>query len=104
MKPSTKVHFVEKYLLDPTNPVTVNLIGAGGTGGVLLTGLVKTNYALQALGHPGLMVRLFDGDTISSVNPCRQQFADSEVGLNKAVCLINRANRFRGTNWKAYPF
>jgi len=104
MNPLPKVHFVEKYLLNPTNPVTVNLIGAGGTGSAMLPKLARLDKAQRALGHPGLFVRLFDGDTVSATNTCRQLFTDSEVGLNKAVCLINRANLSRGTNWKAYPF
>jgi hypothetical protein len=35
------VHIVQKELLQPYNPVTVNLIGAGGTGGQVLTALGK---------------------------------------------------------------
>ncbi|WMH62826.1 hypothetical protein J3L18_31185 [Mucilaginibacter gossypii] len=31
----TPAHFVDKTLLNPTNPLTVNLIGAGGTAWVL---------------------------------------------------------------------
>lgn len=33
----TKVHFTDNYLLNPTNPITINLIGAGGTGSQTLT-------------------------------------------------------------------
>jgi hypothetical protein len=51
------VHIIQKELLQPYNPVTVNLIGAGGTGGQVLTALARMNHALVALDHPGLIVR-----------------------------------------------
>jgi PRTRC genetic system ThiF family protein len=97
----TKAHFTDNYLIDPTNPIKINLIGAGGTGSKVLTALVEMNLSLIALGHAGLSVRLWDDDQVSEANLGRQRFASSEVGLNKAVALINRANRWAGTNWKA---
>lgn len=95
------VHIVPKELLQPYNPVTVNLIGAGGTGGQVLTALARMNHALVALGHPGLMVRVFDHDKVEAANLGRQLFTTTELGQFKAVALINRVNRFFGTNWKA---
>jgi len=38
---------------------------------------------------------------ITKANLGRQLFAESELGLKKSVALINRTNRFFGTNWKA---
>ncbi len=96
-----KVHFTDRQLLNPTNPVSVNLIGAGGTGSKVLTALVEMNHSLIVLGHAGLQVRLWDGDRISDANLGRQRFAPSELGLYKSVALINRANRWAGTRWKA---
>lgn len=97
----TKMHFADNYLINPTNPVTVNLIGAGGTGSQMLTALARVNHSLLALGHTGLQVNLFDDDVVTTANQGRQLFADCEVGLCKSVALINRTNRFFGTNWKA---
>lgn len=96
-----KVHFTDTYLINPTNPITVNLIGAGGTGSKVLTALMEMNHSLIALGHAGLQIRLWDDDIITQANLGRQRFAQSEVGLYKSVALINRVNRFSGTNWKA---
>ena len=96
-----KIHFTDPYLISPTNPITVNLIGAGGTGSKVLTSLMEMNHSLVSLGHAGLSVRLWDNDIITNANLGRQRFAPSEVGLYKSVALINRANRFSGTNWKA---
>ncbi|AUD06303.1 MULTISPECIES: PRTRC system ThiF family protein [Spirosoma] len=97
------MHFTAGYLINPTNPVTVNLLGAGGTGSQMLMALAKMNYALKQLEHPGFQVNLWDGDTVSKANLGRQLFAEVELGFNKAVALVNRTNRFFGTNWKAVP-
>src|SRR5262245_50022200 len=103
MSRKTSVHFVDNGLLRPTNPVTVNLVGAGGTGSQILSALARINYSLVALRHPGLSVKVFDNDIITNANLGRQLFAATELGMNKAVALINRINRFFGTNWKAIP-
>lgn len=94
-------HFTHPYLLNPTNPVTLNLIGCGGTGSQVLTCLARMHVSLLALGHTGLQVNVFDDDTVTEANKGRQLFADAEIGRNKAVVLVNRINRFFGTNWKA---
>jgi PRTRC genetic system ThiF family protein len=101
MKTLTPVHIADKYLNNPTNPVTVNLIGTGGTGSQMLTSLARMNQAMLAMNHPGLMVYAYDDDMVSEANLGRQLFAEAEIGLYKSVTLINRINRFFGTNWKA---
>ncbi|REA63429.1 PRTRC system ThiF family protein [Dyadobacter luteus] len=98
------VHFAPSYLLNPANPVTVNLIGAGGTGSRVLTALAEISHALTELGHAGLFVRMFDDDLVCEPNLGRQRFSSCELGLNKAVVRINNVNRFFGTNWKAFPY
>jgi len=103
MKNLPAIHFTASSLVDPTNPVTVNLIGAGGTGHRMLTELVRIHISLQAFGRPGLQVTVFDDDLISEANRGRQMFAPSEIGYFKSVTLINRINRSNGTNWKAVP-
>ncbi len=101
MNTLTAVHFADNYLINPTNPVTVNLIGAGGTGSQVLTALARMNHALVALGHAGLQVSVYDNDTVTEANLGRQLFAGAELGSHKSVALVNRINRFFGTNWKA---
>ena len=54
----TAVHFTDNYLPNPTNPISVNLIGAGGTGSKVLTALMEINESLIALGHAGFQVHL----------------------------------------------
>lgn len=97
----TTVHFTDNELISPPNPISLNLIGAGGTGSQVLTALARMNHALTELNHAGLVVRLWDDDVITEANLGRQLFAESELGLHKSVALINRVNRFFGTNWKA---
>ena len=80
-----KIHFTDRYLLNPHHPVTVFVIGAGGTGSQVITNLARMSMALQALGHPGLHVTVFDPDTVSQANIGRQLFSETELGLNKAV-------------------
>jgi PRTRC genetic system ThiF family protein len=101
MNTLTSVHFADNYLINPTNPVTVNLIGAGGTGSQVLTALARMNHALIALGHAGLQINVYDSDTVTEANLGRQLFAGAELGMYKSVALVNRINRFFGTNWKA---
>lgn len=102
-EPKTTVHFADNYLINAVNPITVNLIGAGGTGSKTLTTLMEMNHSLNVLGHPGLQVRLWDDDIVTEANIGRQRFAECEIGLYKSVALINRVNRFMGTCWKAKP-
>lgn len=92
----TKVHFIAAELLNPTNPVEVCLIGAGGTGSQVLTALARMSQSLQALGHAGFQVSLWDDDIITDANRGRQLFADCEVGLSKAAALMPAATAFSG--------
>jgi PRTRC genetic system ThiF family protein len=101
METKPKAHFIANELLNPTNPITVCLIGAGGTGSQVLTALARMSHSLQALGHAGFQVTLWDDDIVTEANRGRQLFASSEVGLSKATALIARTNRFFGTGWKA---
>lgn len=84
--------------------VRILVVGCGGTGSAILGGLVYLHQALVAWGHRGgLQVTAMDGDTISAVNCVRQPFARSEIGMHKAIVLVNRINVFWGLNWQAIP-
>ncbi|EFK36060.1 MULTISPECIES: PRTRC system ThiF family protein [Chryseobacterium] len=99
--PKKNIHFLDNYLLSPTNPIRVNVIGAGGTGSKFMTALMEINHSLMELDHPGLDVHLWDDDIITASNIGRQRFAESERNLYKSQAIINRLNRWAGTNWKA---
>jgi PRTRC genetic system ThiF family protein len=93
-------HIIKGSLLEST--VKVALVGAGGTGSQVLTGLARLHRAMLALGHPGgLHVTVFDPDLVSEANVGRQLFSDSDVGFSKAVVLVHRINLYYGLSWKA---
>ena len=98
-----RVHYIDNYLINPQHPVTVNLIGAGGTGSQVLTCLARLDTALRGLGHPGLFITVYDSDIVTEANIGRQLFSPSDIGLNKAQCLVTRINNFFGNDWKAIP-
>jgi PRTRC genetic system ThiF family protein len=85
-----------------TRRVRVLLIGCGGTGSAMGTGLVYLHQALLVYGHPeGIHVTVVDGDRISRANCVRQPFSETEVGLYKADVLVSRINLFWGLDWNA---
>jgi PRTRC genetic system ThiF family protein len=97
-----ETHRIHPELLE--RQVRVLVVGCGGTGSAVVAGLPYLHQSLVARGHPGgLHVTVLDGDTISPTNCIRQPFARSEVGLNKAVVLVNRLNLFWGLKWEAVP-
>jgi PRTRC genetic system ThiF family protein len=97
-----EAHRIHPELLERQARVLV--VGCGGTGSAVVAGLPYLHQSLVARGHPGgLHVTVLDGDTISPTNCVRQPFARSEVGLNKAVVLVNRLNLFWGLKWEAVP-
>jgi len=94
-----KIHFAEGYILNPYHPVTVNVIGAGGTGSQVVMALARMDHALRALGHRGLHVAVYDDDVVTEANLGRQLFTPLEIGCSKAVALVTRVNRFFGLGW-----
>lgn len=96
-----RIHFVDNYLLNPQHPVSVNVIGAGGTGSQVVTSLARIDASLKALNHPGLHVTVYDPDTVSEANIGRQLFNEADLEQNKAIALVTRINHFFGTDWKA---
>lgn len=97
-------HYVHPSLVSGHWPVDVTLVGAGGTGSQILSGLARMNQALKALGSPGFHVRVFDGDGVSPSNVGRQFYSPADIGKNKAIVLVTRLNMFFGTRWEAYPY
>lgn len=94
-----KYHYSSNYFNEPPHPISVYLIGCGGTGSQVLSGLARINHAMQALNHPGLFVTAFDEDTVSETNVGRQLFSPSDIGRNKAEVLVSRINSFFGQGW-----
>ncbi|WP_158792758.1 PRTRC system ThiF family protein [Granulicella sp. L60] len=96
-------HKLHDTLLRPQQAIRILVVGAGGTGSAIMLGLPYLHQAMRVWGHRGLEVMLADGDAVSATNCVRQPFATSDIGLNKAVVLVNRVNLFWGVTWRAYP-
>jgi PRTRC genetic system ThiF family protein len=95
------VHYAHPYLLQANgHPITVALIGAGGTGSQMLRLLGQIHCAMIGLGRPGLQVTVYDPDTVSEANVGRQLFSPADVGRGKAELLVYRVNAFFGTQWE----
>jgi len=102
-KNKIKVHILHSNIVNPQNPISMNVIGSGGTGSHFVKAVSVVNYAMNQLGHAGFDLTLFDHDIVEVPNIGRTIFNLNHVGMNKAVCVINEVNRERGTSWKAVP-
>jgi PRTRC genetic system ThiF family protein len=91
-----------RYFNENLHPITISLIGVGGTGSQVLSKLGAMHSTLKQLNKKGLEVRAFDFDTVSEPNIGRSHFNHAEVEGNKAIELINRINRFYNTKWKGF--
>jgi len=100
--PINTVHFTPSYFQNPTHPITICVIGCGGTGSLLLTRLARLDYALKQLNHPGISVECYDDDIVEPHNVGRQNFTINDVGLNKAIQLISKINMAYGLDWMAH--
>jgi PRTRC genetic system ThiF family protein len=82
--------------------VRVLVVGCGGSGASIASGLPYLHQAMLVAGHPGgLHVTLMDGDIISASNCVRQPFCSAEIGLAKTVVMVSRLNLFWGLSWTA---
>lgn len=85
-------------------PISMTIVGAGGSGSAFLLQLPYLHQALLTWGHPyGLDVTVMDADSVSSTNCVRQPFSHSDIGQNKATVLVSRLNAFWGLRWKVTP-
>ena len=95
------MHKVNPYLITPVHPISVAVIGCGGTGSMVLSRLARLNEALLMSGHLGLHVTAYDGDKVSQSNIGRQGFYPSDIDQYKSTVLIERINRCFGYQWNA---
>ncbi|MBU8901218.1 MAG: PRTRC system ThiF family protein [Victivallales bacterium] len=93
----------KQYQANPklSRNIDITLIGVGGTGSLVLSGLASISTALRRSGRTSdVNITAYDGDTVSSANIGRQPFMPAEIGQNKATALIHRLN-LSGFNGKA---
>jgi len=94
---------VPEYIQNPMLPLTITVIGAGGSGSLFLQRLARMVYAYQELYHRRIVVVVTDGDVITASNVGRQAYGQNEVMQSKAQVIVSRINRFYGFQWLARP-
>jgi PRTRC genetic system ThiF family protein len=93
------IHRLDPQLLE--RPIRILVVGCGGNGSTVVSGLPYLHQALLAFDHPGgLSVTVIDPDTITETNCVRQPFCRTEIGLPKAIALVHRINSFWGLTWQ----
>lgn len=94
----------KQYLITPDFPLSIHVIGCGGTGSHFIMLLARMIWAYsQIYQRRRIHVVLWDGDIVSPTNISRQLFLPDEVNLNKAEALASRYNRMYGYEWIAVP-
>lgn len=97
-------HYTPSDFLSGYDPIEIAVIGAGGTGSQIITGLARINHAIMALGHThGLSVSVVDPDSVSEFNIGRQLFSPVDIGESKARILVERVNHHYGLAWQSHP-
>ena len=99
----TRIHFAPNYFYNPTHPITVALIGVGGTGSLMLARLARIDYALRQIGHPGLHVIAYDSDRVELNNVGRQLYTLCDVGEYKVVNAVHKVNMAFALQWRGVP-
>lgn len=84
---------------DYSHPLSVLVIGAGGTGSQVMMHLGRIHASMLLIGQTGLQVQLLDDDIVSEANMGRQMFSACDIGEYKSKVIIERINRFYGTRW-----
>lgn len=72
--------------LAKNRPVKIVIIGAGGTGGYVIPHLYRIAYASGRLCR----IIIADGDIVEEKNLVRQNFAECDIGENKAEVMAER--------------
>lgn len=95
---------IRTYLIRPAFPLSIHVIGCGGTGSHFIMLLARMMWAYNKIyERRRVSVVLWDGDTVSETNISRQSFIPDELHLNKAEALVTRYNQMYGFEWIAKP-
>ncbi len=86
-----------KLALD--RPVTIVVIGAGGTGGYVIPHLYRIAFAAN---RPCRII-IADGDIVEEKNLVRQNFAQCDIGQNKAQVMAERYSEVFGIETQYIP-
>lgn len=89
----------DPYFINGQHRITINVVGAGGTGSLLITKLARLSKALNHLDHPGIYVKCIDFDIVEKHNVGRQLFTSNDIGYHKSDILIEKINHAFGFDW-----
>lgn len=85
--------------LATSRPVKIVIIGAGGTGGYVIPHLYRIAYASERRCR----VIIADGDIVERKNLIRQNFAECDIGENKAEVMASRYSEVFGIETEYIP-
>jgi len=85
-----------------SGPITIALVGCGGTGSHIAQALARIASHVHAR-RTDLRILFLDGDIVEEKNVGRQLFTPADVGRNKAQVLAARFNRLFGLEIEAVP-
>lgn len=83
-------------------PITIALIGCGGTGSHIAQALARIAAHTRS-PRSELRIIFLDGDVVEEKNVGRQLFAPGDVGVNKAQALASRFSSLFGLAIEAVP-
>ena len=85
--------------LSTSRPVKIVIIGAGGTGGYVIPHLYRIAYASERRCR----VIIADGDIVERKTLIRQNFAECDIGENKAEVMASRYSEVFGIETEYIP-
>lgn len=85
--------------LAKNRPVTIVIIGAGGTGGYVIPHLYRIAFSSEH--HCRIIIA--DGDVVERKNLIRQNFAECDIGENKAEVMAERYSEVFGIETEYIP-
>lgn len=85
--------------LAKNRPVKIVIVGAGGTGGYVIPHLYRIAFTSE---HPCRII-IADGDIVERKNLIRQNFAECDIGENKAEVMAERYSEVFGIETEYIP-
>ena len=85
--------------LEINRPVSILIIGAGGTGGYVIPHL----YRIASATKRKYRIVIADGDIVEKKNLIRQNFSNYDIGVNKAEAMAERYSDVFGIETEYIP-
>lgn len=99
---TNQTHYISQQALQ-CKELNFIVVGAGGTGSQIITGLASMAHAIHAMTDKRFRVTAYDPDTVSANNIGRQPYFPADIGRHKTDCLISRINMAYGLDFQSMP-